>query len=235
MAIDRMVVVEFYYYIRYGSVILLTADLIKRLFKASCLALLLVIFSTDLILAVQCSTGPYKIEVNARTSTFQPIPQAFVKCSHSGGKIRVMASAPGFVPQNREINIISGVNSYFVTLKLADREKRFEILTYDYKPIVSSYVDSFQGGTPSHLYAINVMLPVKTWPNPTAENVKVNQPGYGWPIQQSCDINLFEDFYRVRLTIDRAVLDDPKDHLLIYVNTADKTALKQRFNELHRD
>lgn len=214
---------------------MLSFEITKKVFKTAFAAVLLILLSADLVFAVQCSTGPYKVEVNVRTSTFQPIPHAYIKCSHSSGVIRVMASAPGFVQQNREIPIISGVNSYFVTVQLADREKRFEILSYDYKPIVSSYVDVFQGGTPSHLYAINVMLPVKTWPNPTAENVKVNQPGYGWPIQQSCDISLFEDFYRVRLTIDRAVLDDPKDHLLIYVNTADKNQLKQRFKELHRD
>lgn len=214
---------------------MLSSETTKKVFKTAFATVLLILLSADLVFSMQYSTGPYKVEVNVRTSTFQPIPHAYVKCSNSGGVIRVMASAPGFVPQTREVTIISGVNSYHVTLQLADREKRFEILTYDYKPIVSSYVDVFQGGTPSHLYAINVMLPVKTWPNPTAENVKVNQPGYGWPIQQSCDISLFEDFYRVRLTIDRAVLDDPKDHILIYVNTADKTRLKQRFNELHRD
>ena len=117
----------------------------------------------------------------------------------------------------------------------SDREKRIDILDYSYKPIVSAYVDRFQGGTPSHLYAINLMLPVKTWPHPNACNVKVNQPGYSWPIQLSCDISLLEDFYRARLLIDRAVLDDPKDHLLVYVNTAEDSALKQRFNELHRN
>lgn len=78
------------------------------------------------------------------------------------------------------------------------------------------------------------MLPVKTWPHPNASNVKVNQPGYGWPIQLSCDISLLEDSYRVRMLIDRAVLDDPKDHLLVYVNTSEDAALKRRFNE-HRD
>lgn len=185
--------------------------------------------------AVQCQVGSCLVNVDVRNSIYLMVPHALVKCSLSGEKIRISASAPGYVPQVKEIRMLPGTSSYFATVRLADREKRIDILDYSYKPIVSAYVDRFQGGTPSHLYAINLMLPVKTWPHPNAGNVKVNQPGYGWPIQLSCDISLFEDFYRVRMLIDRAVLDDPKDHLLVYVNTAEDAALRQRFNELHHD
>lgn len=185
--------------------------------------------------AVQCQVGSYLVNVDVRNSIYLMVPHALVKCSLSGQNIRIAASAPGYVPQVKEIRTIAGTSSYFATVRLADREKRIDILDYNYKPIVSAYVDRFQGGTPAHLYAINLMLPVKTWPHPSAGNVKVNQPGYGWPIQLSCDISLFEEFYRVRLLIDRAVLDDPKDFLLVYVNTAEDAAMKQRFNELHRD
>jgi len=196
--------------------------------------LALLAFSRPL-LAVQCQAGPYLVNVEVRNSIYLMVPHALVKCSLSGHNIRVSASAPGYVPQIKEIRTMPGTSSYFATIRLADHEKRIDILDYNYKPIVSAYVDRFQGGTPAHLYAINLMLPVKTWPHPNAGNVKVNQPGYGWPIQLSCDISLLEDFYRVRLLIDRAVLDDPKDHLLVYVNTAEDAAMKQRFNELHRD
>lgn len=185
--------------------------------------------------AVQCQVGSFLVNVDVRNSIYLMVPHALVKCSLAGEKIRISASAPGYVPQVKEIRMLPGTSSYFATVRLADREKRIDILDYSYKPIVSAYVDRFQGGTPSHLYAINLMLPVKTWPHPNACNVKVNQPGYGWPIQLSCDISLLEDFYRVRMLIDRAVLDDPKDHLLVYVNTAEDSALKQRFNELHRN
>jgi len=185
--------------------------------------------------AVQYPVGPYQVNVDVRNSIYLMVPHALVKCSLSGQNIRVSVTAPGYVPQIKEIRTLPGTSSYFATVRLADREKRIDILDYNYKPIISAYIDRFQGGTPAHLYAINLMLPVKTWPHPNAGNVKVNQPGYGWPIQLSCDISLLEDFYRVRMLIDRAVLDDPKDHLLVYVNTAEDAALKRRFNELHRD
>jgi len=196
--------------------------------------LALMAFSLPL-LAVQDQVGPYQVNVDVRNSVYLMVPQALVKCSPVGQNIRVSVSAPGYVPQVKEIRTVSGTSSYFITIRLADREKRIDILDYNYKPIVSAYIDRFQGGTPSHLYAINLMLPVKTWPHPNAGNVKVNQPGYGWPIQLSCDISLFEDFYRVRMLIDRAVLDDPKDHLLVYVDTAEDAVLRRRFNEQHRD
>lgn len=185
--------------------------------------------------AVQYPVGPYQVNVDVRNSIYLMVPHALVKCSLSGQNIRVSVTAPGYVPQIKEIRTLPGTSSYFATVRLADREKRIDILDYNYKPIISAYIDRFQGGTPAHLYAINLMLPVKTWPHPNAGNVKVNQPGYGWPIQLSCDISLLEDFYRVRMLIDRAVLDDPKDHLLVYVNTAEDAALKRSFNELHRD
>ena len=185
--------------------------------------------------AVQYPVGPYQVNVDVRNSIYLMVPHALVKCSLSGQNIRVSVTAPGYVPQIKEIRTLPGTSSYFATVRLADREKRIDILDYNYKPIISAYIDRFQGGTPAHLYAINLMLPVKTWPHPNAGNVKVNQPGYGWPIQLSCDISLLEDFYRARLLIDRAVLDDPKDHLLVYVNTAEDAALRQRFNELHHD
>lgn len=185
--------------------------------------------------AVQYPVGPYQVNVDVRNSIYLMVPHALVKCSLSGQNIRVSVTAPGYVPQIKEIRTLPGTSSYFATVRLADREKRIDILDYNYKPIISAYIDRFQGGTPAHLYAINLMLPVKTWPHPNAGNVKVNQPGYGWPIQLSCDISLLEDFYRVRMLIDRAVLDDPKDHLLVYVNTAEDAALKRCFNELHRD
>lgn len=185
--------------------------------------------------AVQYPVGPYQVNVDVRNSIYLMVPHALVKCSLSGQNIRVSVTAPGYVPQIKEIRTLPGTSSYLATVRLADREKRIDILDYNYKPIISAYIDRFQGGTPAHLYAINLMLPVKTWPHPNAGNVKVNQPGYGWPIQLSCDISLLEDFYRVRMLIDRAVLDDPKDHLLVYVNTAEDAALKRSFNELHRD
>gem|GEM_PF-924328 len=170
--------------------------------------------------AAEYKVGQYLVDVDVRTSLMQVIPHAYVKCRLAGKTIKISASAPGYVAKNHELTVRPGVNSYAALIRLSDREKRLDVMTFDYKPIVSAYFDRYQGGIPSHLYAINLLLPIKSWPRPSPDNVIVNQPGYGWPIQNSCDISVMEDFYKVRMLIDRAVLDDPNDELLVYVNTA---------------
>ncbi|MEW6712851.1 MAG: hypothetical protein AB1403_23740 [Candidatus Riflebacteria bacterium] len=164
--------------------------------------------------------GPYKIEVDVRTSIMKIIPHALVKCSLSGRTVKIAASAPGYVAQKAEISIKPGTFNYTTIVKLPDPPKRLDCLDFNYKPIMSAYFDRFQGNTPADKYAITMFVPQKSWPHPIASNVKVNQPGYGWPIQETCDISVFEDFYRVHMLIDRRVLDDPNDELLIYVNTS---------------
>ncbi|EKD83322.1 MAG: hypothetical protein ACD_39C00750G0004 [uncultured bacterium] len=177
--------------------------------------------SPAFIRAAEYKVGPYLVDVDVRTSLMQVIPHAYVKCHLSGKTIRISASAPGYVAKNHELTVKTGVSNYSTVIRLSDPKKRLDVMTFDYKPIVSAYFDRYQGGIPSHLYAINLLLPVKSWPHPSPENVIVNQPGYGWPIQNSCEISVMEDFYKVRMLIDRAVLDDPHDELLVYVNTAE--------------
>lgn len=183
------------------------------------LALLLVTCIPNRLMAIQCSAGPYKIDVDVRSSLMKIIPHAFVKCTHANKTIKISASAPGYVPQKAEILIKPGVKFYNKIIQLADPKKRLDALDFNHKPIVSAYFDRFQGNTPTDRYAITLFLPIKSWPHPISSNVKVNQPGYGWPIQESCEISTFEDFYRVHMLVNRAVLDDPNDELLIYINT----------------
>jgi hypothetical protein len=164
------------------------------------------------------TVGPYRVEVDVRSSLMLMLPQALVKCRVSGSRILVSASAPGYVAKETSIQTKPGILSYAVALSLADKPKRLVALDFDYKPIASAYFEKVQTGTPPDQYAINLFLPRKSWPHPNPAHVIVNQPGYGIPIQNSCEITIREDFYRVRLLIDRAVLDDPNDHLLVYVN-----------------
>lgn len=172
--------------------------------------------------AAEYKVGPYRVTVDARTSIMKIIPHALVKCSLAGKVIKVQASAPGYVAQQAEISTKSGVSNYSCEIILPDRPKRFDALDFNYKPIVSAYFDRFQGKTPTDKYLITMFLPQKSWPHPHAANLKVNQPGYGWPIQETCKISKFEDFYRVEMTIDRRVLDDPNDEILVYVNTSEE-------------
>lgn len=165
--------------------------------------------------------GPYVVEVDVRTSLMQIIPHALVQAKESGGRIRLAVSAPGYLPEQREIRVRPGVWSYPVMVKLADRPKRFDVFDFQWKPLPSCYFDRDQTGTPTDRYAINLFIPIKSWPHPNPANVIVNQPGYGIPIQESCEISVRDAFYRVRMLIDRRVLDDPHDELLIYVNTAE--------------
>lgn len=186
-----------------------------------CAILLGLIFSSPLFVgAAEYKVGQYLVDVDVRTSLMQVIPHAYVKCRLAGKTIKISAAAPGYVAKNHELTVRPGITGYATIIRLADPEKRLDVMTFDYKPIVSAYFDRYQGGIPSHLYAINLLLPIKSWPHPSPDNVIVNQPGYGWPIQNSCDISVMEDFYKVRMLIDRAVLDDPHDELLVYVNTA---------------
>jgi hypothetical protein len=166
-------------------------------------------------------TGGYTIEVDVRTSWWFPIANPWVKCSKWGNQITVSAHVPGYVPQERKLSIKPNVQKYDVTILMPDKPKRLDVMTYNYKPIASAYFDRYQGGTPPNKYSVNLFLPVKSWPNPSPDKVKLNQPGYGWPIQETCDISVRDEFYLVRMLIDRAVLDDPNDELLVYVNTGE--------------
>ena len=187
----------------------------------SCFLLSALFLGSPVSLAgAEYKVGPYVIDVDVRSSLMQVIPNAQVTCRLSGKTIKVSASAPGYFARTHEVTVKPGVTSYSAIIRLPDRQPRLSVADFDYKPIVSAYFDRYQGNTPGDLYAINLYLPIKSWPHANPGNVIVNQPGYGWPIQQTCEISVFEDFYWVRMLIDRAVLDDPKNELLIYVNTA---------------
>ncbi len=173
--------------------------------------------------AAQAATqtvGAYTIEVDVRGSTMMIIPHAHITASKSGGKLKVTAWAPGYQHAAKEIPIKTGVTQYSTYFVLRDVEKRLDVLTFEYKPIQSAYFERDQSGTPTDQYAINLFLPIKSWPHPSPANLIVNQPGYGIPIQNSCEITQRDEFFKVRMLISRAVLDDPNPELLIYVNTA---------------
>lgn len=185
--------------------------------------------------------GNFKVSVDVRTSLMKIIPHAYIKCNYWLGKVKITASAPGYVSQTVEFKPTPGVMYYDQIVQLPDKKKKFEIRDFNHKPIVSAYTNLFQGSTPANLFLVTVLIPIKTWPVPSPQNIKINQPGYGWPVQQSCDISIFEDFYKVEMLINRAVLDDPDDELLVYVNTGEKlsepiflwwaSALKQLEND----
>ncbi len=175
------------------------------------------------LFAAEHKVGPYTVAIDARSSLMQVIPHAYEKCRLSGNRISIFVSAPGYVAQTQEITVRPGQLVYPVIVRLPDRKVSFEVMTFDYKPIVSAYFDRYQGGTPTDLYAINLYLPIKSWPHPKPANVKVNQPGYGWPIQNSCEISVFAEFYRVRMLVNRAVLE--ADQLLVYVNTSEEISV----------
>ncbi len=187
--------------------------------------LILMTSCTASLMAAEYKVGPYTLDVDVRSSLMQVIPHAYVRCRLSGNAIKISASAPGYVAQTDEITLRPGQLIYPVIIRLPDKKVGLEVMTFDYKPIVSAYFDRYQGGTPTDDYAINLYLPIKSWPHPKPENVKVNQPGYGWPIQKTCEISVFADFYKVRMLVDRAVLDDPKNELLIYVNTSEEISV----------
>ncbi|MGM0601356.1 MAG: hypothetical protein ACQETH_16210 [Candidatus Rifleibacteriota bacterium] len=166
------------------------------------------------------NVGKYKVAVDVRTSLMKIIPHAYVKCKLSwSNSIKVSVSAPGYLPEEKEIPIQNGIVDYSALIQLQDKPKQFEIRDFNHKPIMSAYIDLFQGSTPTNLYSVKVFVPQKTWPDPSPKNIKINQPGYGWPIEESCEISEFGEFYKAEMIINRAVLDDPHDELLIYVNT----------------
>jgi hypothetical protein len=197
---------------------------LKNLSKTVCfLFVLCFIFSAGFTARLQANpfnVGKYEVGVDVRTSLMKIIPHAYIKCDLTwGGKIKVSASAPGYVGAEKEITTKPGIEKYSILIQLEDKKKQFEILNFNHKPIMSAYFDLFQGSTPTNLYSVKVFVPKKTWPNPTIENIKINQPGYGWPVEESCEISVFGEFYKAEMLINRAVLDDPHDELLVYVNT----------------
>ena len=161
----------------------------------------------------------YTIDVDVRTSWWTPISHAHVKGAKWGNQITISVYVPGYIFQERKIAVLPNIKKYAVTIPMPDKEKRLDVMDFNYKPIASAYFDRYQGGTPPDKYSVNLFLPIKSWPHPGPAQVKLNQPGYGWPIQESCEISVRDEFYRVRMIIDRAVLDDPNDELLVYVNT----------------
>ena len=181
---------------------------------------------------VPYTVGKYTVYVDVRTSLMLIIPHAFIKCKLSGSRLLVSASAPGYVSGQQEIPVHSGTKTYYADLMLRDKEVKLDVRTFGYKPIASCYFERDQAGTPTDKYSVNLFIPIKSWPHPSPANVYMNQPGYGWPIQESCDISIRDDFYRIRMLIMRAFLDADKDGLLVYINTdvvIDKTSAERWF------
>ncbi|NLI79912.1 MAG: hypothetical protein GX442_26135 [Candidatus Riflebacteria bacterium] len=180
--------------------------------------------------------GPFAVDVEVRTSLYVLIPHATIEAKLAGTRIRVNAWAPGYQRAQKEIPVRPGVLSYSAVLQLEDVPKRFDVFTFEHKPIASCFFDRHQGGTAPDQYAITMFIPKNTWPHPNPAGILVNQPGYGWPIQNSTEISSFHEFFKVRMLIDRAVLDDPHDELIIMVNTGETLdpATARRWLELVR-
>lgn len=186
------------------------------------ISLLVVLFLSGGIPPARAITqvvGPFAVDVEVRTSLYVLIPHATIEAKLAGTRIRINAWAPGYQRAQKEIPVRTGVLSYAAVLQLEDVPKRFDVFTFEHKPIASCFFDRHQGGTPPDQYAITMFIPKNTWPHPNPAGVLVNQPGYGWPVQNSTEISTFHEFFKVRMLIDRAVLDDPHDELIIMVNT----------------
>ncbi len=185
------------------------------------LVLGLLLLLTHIGWAAVVNVGKYRVNVDVRTSLMVIIPHALIQGDVKGSLIKIRVSAPGYLPQNREILIKPNINYYSIATVLRDVPKRIDVRTFDYKPIASSYVEHDQTNVPPDLYGFSVFIPIKSWPHAGPDRVIVNQPGYGWPMQESCEITTREDFYQVKLTVLRGVLDDPNPMLFVYLNTGE--------------
>ena len=183
------------------------------------LIIFLVLFSGSFCFAqgTEYKVGKYRVNVDVRTRTAQIITHAYVKCKKSKEVIKVSVYVPGYIPDKKELRIFQGVKKYNVMFFLKDCSANFDVRTFDFKPIASSYFENNQTGVPTNKYLVSLFIPKKNWPHPSPSNIYMNQEGYGIPIQESCEITTRDDFYLVKMLMMREFLEVKK--IIVYVNT----------------
>ena len=204
----------------------------------------------SLLCAAVVQVGPVRAEIVARNSAMLIIPGARVVPKAQPNAILFTISAPGYV--TRQITVPTGWGpgeSLFQDVVLEDVPKRFFILDFDGKPLDSVFLDLAQEGFPSDRYGLTVLVPQKTWSQPRPRGVMVVDPVFNAPLTSGSEITSEEEFYRVRLSIPRQVLDITGSNYLICVDTeideSDGPALasrnefpwhlRQTFDRLHAE
>ena len=178
------------------------------------------VFWESLLPAAVVTIGTVRAEIVARNSSMLVIPQARVVPRAGEHSIRFTISAPGYV--TAEILVPTGWGpgeAIFRDVVLDDTPKRFFVLDFDGRSLDSVFLDLAQDGFPSDRFGLTLLVPQKTWVQPRPNGVMVVDPVFNAPLTSGSEITTEEEFFRVRLSIPRRVLDMTGSNYLVCVDT----------------
>jgi len=166
--------------------------------------------------------GNYVVDVDVRNTAMVLIPNPKVKVWISEKVIYVKASAAGYLSQQKTI-VPSGNTGYFKRdFELQDVPKQLSAEDMLGRPIQSAYFTKDQYGFAPNVYGITVFIPKVMWPKPVSRNIDVFDAFWGIPLKQSCVIDVVDEYYRVKMTVDRRDLDWTDERYFVVVDTGKK-------------
>jgi hypothetical protein len=168
---------------------------------------LLVVWLTAPVWAIPYAVGPYMVDVEVRNTIMVLIPDAKVSLSLSGSAIRLKATAPGYVTGTYELSVKPNQKYYKYDFVLKDPVRKVVPTNFDLVRISSAYCHVDQYGFSPQVFGITVFIPRKVWAKPDPGSVRVYDPFWGVLPQGKVEIEIVEDFYRVRLAVTRKGYD----------------------------
>jgi len=190
---------------------------IKSLFVLCLLAICLPVHG------VPYTAGNFTVDVVVRSTTMALIPDSKVSCWLDGKVIRLSAKAPGYLAKSASINV--GAATYYkYDFVLPDIEKDLYAVDLNGVPIKAAYFEKAQYGFAGNVYGITVYIPKHDWPRPAPKRVDIFDQIWGGPWKTGCKINEVDEFYQVKMTMDRGALNWTGRRLLIGFDTSKKVS-----------
>lgn len=168
----------------------------------------LVVLGIAPVVALPYQAGPFTVDVEVRNGIMLPIPDAKVTCVHySATKIRVSASATGYVGQSKFLDIWPNQQFYKHDFVLADVPKKITVCDTNGRQIKSAYFNLDQYGYVAGEFGITVFIPKKLWEQPTAAGCDVFENFWGMPLKRGAEFASVEEYHQVRIRVSRRALD----------------------------
>lgn len=166
------------------------------------------------------TVGQVTAEVNVRNSTMLLIPGARVQGWIKGQSLHLSATAKGYLAAQAEIPLpATPTGHYLHEFVLADVKKSLAARDLTDHPVQSAQFEPGQEGFPADQFGVTVLIPRKSWPRPAGGNVEILDSVWEAPLKSSCKIEIEDEFYRVRMTIPRSLLDYTGSQLTVYFDT----------------
>ena len=155
------------------------------------------------VTALPYAVGPYIFEIEVRSKTMLPLPGAWVTCKLRGDEVKITVRSPGYVRQERCVPVGGGQNLYRFEFVLADQHRDIVVRDPAGTVLKSAYIDRSQYGFDPRDYGITLFVPVKMLKEPSTRNVQVFNDVFFSPIVKSMSSDRVEEFWRIRLSVDR--------------------------------